>query len=151
MNFDDFDSPRRSNIFRHAGFRAGAVIGLVMSAVHWALLLTIGTDAPSYFFHLPAYFMAGRSAAQQHYNGQRDSVNHLSGVRAAGVGAAMVACLIIWFFDILFFIIGDALGWDVTFFPVNAYCLIVMDVLVAMGLGAWGGNTIVNKYRDSDG
>ena len=145
MNFDDFDHPRRNNIFRHAGFRVGVVIGLVMSAVHWALLLTIGTDAPSYIFHLFAYFMAGRTAAQQHYNGQRDSVDHLHGVQAAGVGAAMVACVIIWFFDILFFIIGDALGRDVTFFPVNAYCLIVIDVVVAMGLGAWGGNTVVKQ------
>jgi len=145
MGWNDSRSPY--NLKRiHAGFRVGAMVGVIMAVVHWALILMARTDILTYIIHPFVYFLAGRSAAEQHYQAQQDIYEPCRGVRAAGLGAALVISIITWFSIILYFIIGDALGWDVIFLPVNAYCVAVIDALVAMGLGYWGGNTVFNKY-----
>lgn len=151
MNFDDFDRSRRNNLFRHAGFRVGIVGGLIIVGVHLFLLLinrgTNNGDVLAWLLQLAVYFFLSRAAAEQHYQAQRDEVEPLRGVRGAGVGAALVTSLCGWLFIILRGVFRDALGITVIVEPVSLYCLIVLDVLFALGLGAWGGGAVEKKYR----
>jgi hypothetical protein len=148
--FHDPDQPHRSNPLGHAGVRVGAVGGIIMIGVHLFLLLINGGenrgDVLAWLIQLAVYFFAARIAAEQHYNSQRDDVEHLRGVRGAGVGAALVTSFIIWLFIIFRGVFRDALGITVIAEPISLFCLVVFDVLLAWGLGAWGGGLIVKKY-----
>jgi len=147
---DPFQS-RRRNIFRHAGFRLGAVGGLLMWGIHLILLLIFqGTnqgDFLAWTIQLFVYFFMGRTAAQKHYDAQRDEVDALRGVQGAGTGAALVTSILVWVFIILRSIVRDAVGFMVLVDPIGLFCVMVVDVLIALGLGSWGGKTVVRKHQ----
>lgn len=152
---NDFYGRGRSNIFRHAGFRYGAVGGIIMIGVHlFLLLINQGTnrgDVLAWIIQLAVYFFIARSAAERHHSAQIDDPEHLRGVVGAGVGAAVVTSVIVWLFIVLRGIFRDALGITVIVEPISLFCIIVFDVLLALGIGAWNGNAVKNRYRGFTG
>lgn len=150
------DGPRRSHIFRHAGFRVGALGGLMMGGAHILLLLMIHTDAPASIVQPFAYFMLARTAAESHHRAQRNEVNHLSGVVGAGVGAAMVTAWLTTALVILFLAVFDLIDSDIVHTwvmvnPVGLFLYILFDTLIAIALGSWGGKTIERKHQGFTG
>lgn len=148
---DDPIRPKRRNFFRHAGFRVGAMGGVVMWSVHLILLLIFrGTnqgDILAWIIQLLVYYFLGRAAAQKHYHAQQSEVDALRGVQGAGTGAALVTSLLTWIFIILRGVMRDASGFIVLVNPIGLFCMMVIDVLIAMGIGSWGGKAIVKKNQ----
>lgn len=148
-DFDPFNErqSRTSNV----GFRIGFVGGVMMFFVHLILLfLMAGTNRGDWLASLIGwfvYFFIGRSAAQEQYRLQQSTLEPLRGVREAGIGAALVTCVIAWGIIIVRGVIRDALGITILVEPVSLFCLMIIDGLLALGLGAKGGQTVVNKYR----
>lgn len=143
--------PQRRSIFRHAGFRIGAVGGSMMWGVHLILLLIFqGTnqgDILAWIIQLFVYFVLGRTAAQKHYDAQSNEVDAIHGVQSAGTGAALITSLLVWLFIILRGFVRDAFGFMVLVDPIGLFCAIVIDVLIALGIGSWAGKTVVKKYQ----
>jgi hypothetical protein len=153
--YDPYDSGEqgKGNFFSHAGFRVGFIAGIIMVCIHVFLLFlnnwTNGGDPLAWVMAWFVYFFAGRTAAQQHYDAHRDEYNPTRGVRGAGVGAAMVTAIFVWVFIIVSGVFRDAVGVTAFIEPITLYCLTVIDVMVAMGLGSWAGNMVVKKYSNS--
>lgn len=153
MSYDDFGNPRRGNIFRHAGFRVGAVGGTIVIGLHLFLLLvnrgTNDGDVLAWLLEIGVYFLVARVAASQHYelNLRESAIEPLRGVVEAGVGAAIVTSIVTWGFIILRGIFRDAFSITILVEPISLFCVIVLDVLLAIGLGRWGGNSVAGKYR----
>ena len=140
-----------SNKRQSTGFRFGVAGGLIMVTVHLVLFLifrgTNGGDLLAWFLAWFVYFIIGRMAAQAQYNNQRDDIEPTRGVKSAGTGAALVTSVIIWGFIIVRGVFRDAIGMFIIVDPVCLFFTIIIDVLIAMGLGSFGGSTIANKYR----
>ena len=149
MGTDGYRSRRGS-----AGFKYGVGGAILMIVVHlFFLLIFRGTnngDLLAMFLSWFVYFMVGRGAAQSQYNSQRESINPLRGVKDAGLGAGLIASLIIWGYIIVRGVFRDVLGIPILSEPVGLFCSIVIDVAVAMGLGRLGGYTVEKKYRGLD-
>lgn len=139
------------NIFRHPGFRMGFLGGFILVCVHLILLLlfrfTNQGDVLGWLLGWFVYFMIGRAAAQQKYDSQRDTMNPTGGVVAAGAGAALVTSVIVWIYVILRGVFRDYLGMFIIVEPISLFCVMVIDGLVAFGLGSAGGRSIARKYE----
>lgn len=137
------------------GFGVGLVAAGVMVAVHLTLLLiNAGSnrgDVLAWLLQLVVYFLAGRAAAGQQHQAQQANVDHVRGVRAAGVGAALVTSVLVWVYIIVRGLLRDALGLTVMIEPVSLFAYIVLDVLLALAIGAWGGHTVARKYDGFSG
>lgn len=149
--YDPYEQRKRVN----AGFRVGFVAGLIMVGIHLALLFFNGGtnegDLLAWIISWFVYFMAARVAAERHYREQRDSTEPLRGVQGAGVGAALVTSVIVWIYIILRGVFRDAVGVQILVEPIGLYCMIVIDVLIALGLGALGGKRIERKHQSFTG
>lgn len=148
MYFDE-NSPKIRR--RNMGFRYGISGGIIMVVIHLFLLLLFqGTnrgDLLALFLSWFVYFMVGRMAAQAQYNIQREDLQPLRGVGEAGRGASMVACVFIWGFIVVRGIFRDALGVFIIVNPVGLFVAMLVDFIIAMGIGGWAGKTILDKYR----
>lgn len=139
----------------HAGIAAGLMGVLIMIPVHLVLLLIFqGQTRGDWIAHgiqLLVYFFASQVAAQNHYNGQERSPEALRGVRGAGIGAAITTSLLMWLFVVIRDIVLDALGMTPFLEVVTTFCIVVVDVLLAIALGSWGGSIVEKKYKTFDG
>jgi len=149
-SLDPIPSKRRKI---HAGFLVGMIAAMIMVAVQLFFLLiflnTNNGDLIALGIQLVVYFLASQIAAQRHYDGNvsTNNIEPLAGVRAAGIGAAITTSLIMWGYIIVRGVVRDAMGITVTVEPFSLFCMIVVDVLLAIALGAWGGTIVVNKYK----
>jgi hypothetical protein len=147
----DPNQPKRSKI--HAGFLVGLIAAAIMVVVQlFFLLIFRGTNNGDWIalgIQLFVYFFASQAAAQRHYdtNISTNNIEPLAGVRAAGIGAAITTSLIMWFYIFVRGIVRDALGIQILIEPISLFFMIVVDVLLAIGLGAWGGTIVVNRYK----
>lgn len=136
----------------NAGFRVGMIGAVIMIVVHLFLLLInqgeTNGDLLAWLLQLVVYFFAAQSAAQQQYDAQERSYEPLRGVQAAGVGAALTISFLVWVYIILRGVFRDAFGITIDMNPVWLYCMVVLDVLLALGLGSWGGHLVVKKYEN---
>jgi hypothetical protein len=152
-DFSDPYHPRRSNIFLNPGFRQGAVGGIIMVTIHLLFLLILAGDignrgyVPASIIQVVVYIFLSRAAAevQHRENVCRGDFDHLKGVAGAGIGAPMIISFIVWLFKIILAIVRDAFGVLIIVEPYLP-CFIAVDVLLAIGIGAWAGNSIVRKY-----
>ncbi len=153
MNPYGDDSPRRPSPLRNTGVRVGLVTGLIVIALHvFLLLVNRGSnegDVLAWLLEMVVYFLAGRTAAEQHFQAQRDSFDPLRGMPGAAVGAALTTSLLVWIYIIGRGVFRDAFGITVLVEPISLYCMVVVDVLLALGLGTLGGRTVIGKYRGS--
>jgi hypothetical protein len=140
-----------SSIFSHSGFRVGILGGLVMVVVHLFLLVifdgTTQGDTFAWTFQIFLYFILGRSAAKQEYRKQASQTGDSQSVKSAGLGAALVTSVIIWFYIIVRGIVRDALGVFIVSNPFGLFCMIIIDVLIALGLGSLAGRSIAKKHQ----
>jgi hypothetical protein len=67
-------------------------------------------------------------------------------VKAAGLGAGLTASVLVWVYIIIRGVVRDAFGISIIVEPFSLCVGIFMDVVIAIALGAWGGNSIAKKY-----
>ena len=153
-SFDPYKPKRKMN----SGILVGLIAAVIMMGVHLFFMLILSGQNSNGWIHtgdwianiiqLFVYFFASHSAAErQYHNQERDATDALRGVRAAGIGAAITTSLLVWVFIIVREIIYDATGVTVTPDPFGLCAWIVVDVLLAIGLGAWAGGMVEKKYR----
>lgn len=154
---NDFNSdsypPRKNNIFLHPGFTFGLIGATIAISFNLILILITGDvrgDVIAWFFQLVIYIFLPRNAAESQYNSniRQGGFEHLRGVQGAGVGAALTTSALVWAYIIIRGIIRDAFGIFVIVEPFSLCAGIVIDVLIAMGLGAAGGKAVAKKYGD---
>ena len=153
--YDPFDpnSSRKSNIFTNPGFRFGLFGAMLMIALNLLLLLIFGGDTRgdllSWIIQLFIYFFFARVAAESQYslNERWGDFEHLRGVQAAGIGSALVTSILMWIYIVIRGIVRDAFGMFIIVEPISLFCLVIVDVLIALGIGAWAGNSVVSKHR----
>ena len=147
------DEGRNKNILRHAGFRVGLIGGVVLVAVYLLFDFLFQGAILNYLLVWPislfVYFVAARTAAQQHYDSQKHELHTLQGVQGAGMGAALITCLITWIFIVLRWFYLDATGYLILLEPITLCASIFFNFLIAIAIGNWGGKTVENKYRIS--
>lgn len=145
---DPYDHKSRSI---NEGFRVGLVGGIFASLLH--LLLPLFSQGAAWGELLAwvlqwfLYLVVARSAAQRQYDKQQMEFDPLNGVQGAGTGAALVTSILTWIFILIRAVVVKAMGDFVIVEPVSLYCIIVIDVLVALALGTWSGNSVAKKYR----
>ena len=146
-SFDPYKPKRKMN----AGILVGLIAATIMICVQlFFLLIFKGTNTGDWIalgIQLFVYFFASQSAAERQYRQQEREVEPLRGVRAAGIGAAITTSLIMWLYIFVRGIVRDALGITISIEPVSLFCMIVVDVLLAIGLGAWAGGMVEKKYK----
>jgi hypothetical protein len=152
MNEYSFE-PQKKKI--HAGILMGVVGAVTMAGIHLFFLLifreVVVGDWVALAIQLLVYFFISQAAAQRHYDSQERSPEALRGVRGAGVGAAITTSLLTWVFIVLRDIILDALGQDLSLEILLTFCIVVVDVLLAIAIGSWGGTIVERKYKNSEG
>jgi len=147
-DYYDFEEDKK-NI--HAGFRYGFIGGAIMIVAHLILLLIFqggsGGDWIAFLLAWIVYFFLGQSAAEAQYEQQKESLDATRGVRAAGVGAALVTSLIVWIYVIIRGIVRDAFGVFILAEPISLFCAITLEVLIAMAIGSWSGGMVEKRYK----
>lgn len=147
--YEDPLAPRRGNIFLHPGFRYGFIGAVVAIFINLALFLMFAGDETgdrlAWALQLSVYVFVSRAAAENQYNRniREGGMEHLRGVQAAGLGAGLVTSTLVWLYLVIRGIIRDEFFVE----PVSMCFFIFIDVLIAMGLGAWSGKSVSNKYR----
>jgi hypothetical protein len=143
------EGPKRKKI--NAGFLVGMIAAALMIFVQlFFLLIFKGNNTGDWIaliLQLVVYFFASQAAAQRHYNSQEREIDSLRGVRAAGIGAAVTTSLIMWVYIFVRGIVRDAMGISISIEPFSLFCMVVVDVLLAIGIGAWGGSIVEKKYK----
>lgn len=142
-------APKRGNIFLHPGFRyglIGAVIAIFINlALFWMFAGDETGDRIAWALQIFVYVFISRAAAENQYNKniRQGGMEHLRGVQAAGLGAGLVASILVWVYLIIRGIIRDEFFVE----PISSCFFIFIDILIAMGIGAWGGRSVSKKYR----
>lgn len=149
---NDFDpQPSRSNIFAHTGFRLGLVGILIMALVRGFFLLLqpqkVDGNLLTWLIQWGLYLILARIAAEQHYETRQGSLEALSGVRGAGVGAAFVTCVGVWILIILTALVMDANEVQIVMEPFSVCGWMFLDGLLALGLGSWSAGRVTKKYQ----
>lgn len=151
-SYHDPFAPQKRGIFSNPGFRFGFVGALIAILANLALILIFSGetsgDLIAWFLQVIVYFFISRSAAEAQYNQnqRRGEFEHLRGVRAAGLGAGLTTSVLVWLYIIIRGILRDAFGVFIFVEPVSLFCMIVVDVSIAMALGSQGGSAIARKY-----
>ncbi len=119
-------------------FPVGLLTGGVMIGVNlvlWLITQDMGAaDFIGWFVGWFALFMGARSAAQQQYDQQQLDIEPCRGVQGAGVGAALVAVIVV----MVFVIVRDLVVESDLFATMWAIIRVPVDIFLALGLGAWG-------------
>jgi hypothetical protein len=145
-DFDDSYSKRRHN----PGFTIGFIGGLVMIVISLAVFFMNGADTDGdvlvWLIQLVVYFFLGRIAASQMAEMQQDSFEPTRGIVGAGVGAPLVAGIMMWIYIILRGVVRDAMGMYIVIEPVSFCGWVIIDVLLALGIGGIAGKTVQDRY-----
>jgi hypothetical protein len=147
MNYNEIEPKKRIN----AGFRVGLIGGFVMILTSLAVFFMNGADTDGdllvWFIQLVVYVFLGRLAAQSQAETQLHTYEPTRGVQGAGVGASLTTSIIMWIFIIFRGIVRDAMGMFITIEPVSFCGWIVLDVLLALGIGSWAGHSVVRQHQ----
>lgn len=147
MNYPEPEPRKRAN----PGFTVGFIGGLVMIFVSLAVFFMNGAETDGdllvWFIQLVVYFFLGRAAASQQAERQRHTYEPAHGVVGAGVGAPLVTSIMMWIFIILRGIVRDALGMFIAIEPVTFCGWIILDVVLALGIGGLMGRSVEKQYR----
>jgi hypothetical protein len=133
-------------------FRAGLIGGGIMMIVRLVMMFItqgsiVGT-ALSTLIGCFVYFAIGRSAAQQIKSLLEEDGAYNNAVRSAGMGAAIITSITGWLFTLLVNVIRDAQGEQVFVDPRLLCAGLVIDLLIAAGLGAFGSKTVIRRHID---
>lgn len=149
MSSYDLEHQRRSNIFRHPGFQVGFIGGLLMIFVSLAVFFMNGADTDGdvlvWIIQLVVYLFLARIAANRQADIQTRSYEPARGVQGAAVGAPLTTSIVMWVFIILRGIVRDAMGMMIVIEPFSFCGWIVLDVLIALGIGGLAGRSIIRQ------
>lgn len=151
MSFEDPVSKEKG--FINPGFSVGLIGGVIAVIGHLIVLFMLnGATAGAMVMLLVVqpliYYFAGQSAAEKMYqhNVNLQALDLTEHLRGSGTGAAFVICIIVWAYLLLQAIIVDALGMQVIVEPITLFIAIVVEALVALGLGSLAGRNVEKKY-----
>jgi len=137
----------------NAGFTVGLLAGLVMIIVSLAVFFMRGSETDGDVFvwllQLAVYFFAGRMAADRQAEAQRHTYEPGRGVVGAGVGAPLTVSGMMWVFIIIRGLVRDAMGMTILMEPVTFCGWIILDVLLALGIGGWAGRAVFKQEQAS--
>jgi hypothetical protein len=143
----EIEPKRRMN----TGFSIGLTAGLVMILVSLAVFFMNGADTRGdvlvWIIQLVVYVFAGRMAASRQAEVMRHTYEPTRGVQGAGVGAPLTASIMMWIFIILRGIVRDAMGMTIMIEPVTFCGWIILDVLLALGIGSWAGRAVLKQCQ----
>jgi hypothetical protein len=135
----------------NAGFPIGLVAGLIMILISLAVFFMNGADTNGdllvWFIQLVVYIFAGRMAASRQADAVRHTYEPTRGVQGAGVGAPLIASILMWIFIILRGIVRDAMGMTIMIEPVTFCGWIILDVLLALGIGGGTGRAVLKQFQ----
>ena len=135
----------------NTGFSTGLVGGLIMILVSLAVFFMLGGETDGDVFvwllQLAVYFFVGRAAAGRQAEAQRQTYEPGRGVVGAGVGAPLTVSGMMWLFIIIRGIVRDAMGMTIQMEPVSFCGWIIVDVLLAIGIGGWTGRSVFNQEQ----
>jgi len=147
MNYPELEPRKRPN----PGFTVGLTGGLVMIAISLAVFFMNGAETNGdllvWVLQLVAYFFLGRIAAQQQAEIQQHTYEPTRGIVGAGIGAPLVTSILMWIFLIIRDVVRDALGNIVLLEPITFCGRIIVDVLLAMGIGGFAGRSVEKQYH----
>lgn len=144
------DEGQGRGIWSEPGLKVGVGAGILFGAVQiYMAHATAGVHYWLYPLQWFGYLVAARIAAEMKYRAQQDDLDALVGVRLAGTGAAMVSSLLVWVMLMTYWLGVDLMPRNsVLFNPVLFFGLVVVDVLLAIGVGTYGGTMIEFKHRN---
>jgi hypothetical protein len=149
MNYPELEPRKRAN----PGFTVGFIGGLVMIFVSLAVFFMNGAETNGdllvWFLQLAVYFFLGRIAAGQQAESQRHTYEPVRGIAGAGIGAALVASIMMWIFIILRGLVRDAMGLFIAIEPVTFCGWIILDISLALGIGGFAGRSVESQYRSN--
>jgi hypothetical protein len=147
MNYTELDPKPRVN----AGFPVGLIGGLVMIFTSLVVFFMNGADTDGdllvWFIQLVIYIILGRTAASRQAESQRHTFEPTKGIAGAGVGAPLTTSVMMWVFIIARGIIRDAMGMFIAFEPFSFCGWIIIDVLLALGIGNITGRSVLKQYN----
>ena len=138
--------------YKNTGIQTGiafsAFLLLIHAIVDWLNSGYSQADGVLWFFQVFIYFIASLTAANAQFRASQDSdkeVEHM-GIVEAGRGAAMITCLAMWAYIVVRSVVLD----DAGMFGgsgILPFCgFILLDFIVAIALGNWGGRIIINQH-----
>jgi len=148
------DESRKKNVLTQPGFRFGFIGALVAISVNLFFLLIYSGDTRgdwiSWIIQFVVYIFISRASAEAQYreNQMRGDLEHLRGVKAAGLGAGLITSILVWLYIIIRGVVRDAYGVFIAMDPFSFACLMMVDVSVAMAMGSWGGSAVAGKYSE---
>lgn len=144
----NYSSPKKQP---NPAFKIGLISGLVMAGMYTLLYFLAGMstrlDIIAWIIQLAVYFFSARSASQKMYQQQMDGYEPLNNVQASGTGAAIVICLVIWAYFLIRSLVMSAFEVYIIDGPFLLCGAVIFDMLIAIGLGSLGGNSVVKQYR----
>jgi uncharacterized membrane protein len=153
MSYYDLEPRKRSNIFRHTGFRVGFIGGILMILVSLAVFFMNGADTGGdllvWIIQLLVYVLLARIAANRQADLQSQTYEPVRGVVGAAVGAPLTASVMMWIFIIVRGIVRDAAGMTIIIEPIMFCGWIIFDVLLALGIGGMIGRSVMRQRQPS--
>ncbi|MBK6647475.1 MAG: hypothetical protein IPG44_17305 [Anaerolineales bacterium] len=122
-----------------------------MIFVSLAIFFMNGADTDGdllvWFIQLAVYFFLSRIAASRQVEQQSRSYEPTRGVQGAAVGAPIITSIMMWVFIILRGIVRDAMGMTIFIEPFSFCGWIILDVVLALGIGGWAGLAIIKQHE----
>lgn len=151
MNIYEPESQNRSNIFRHTGFQVGLVGGTIMTFVSLAIFFINGTETDGdllvWLIQLVVYVFLARTAANRQSEMQTRNYEPTRGVQGAAVGAPLTTSLMMWLFIVARWLVLDGMGATVDIQPFNLCGWVILDVVIALAIGAVAGRAVVKQHE----
>jgi hypothetical protein len=149
MSRNYLDLPKRSN----SGFIVGFIGGIIMIFVSLAIFFMNGADTDGdilvWFIQVVVYLFLARIAAGRQADQQARSYEPTRGVQGAGVGAPLTTSIMMWIFIILRGIVRDAMGITITIEPISFCGWIILDVILALGIGGLAARSIIKQHESN--
>jgi len=154
-NYDFDDRSERGSPLAYAGLRLGLLGIFLMALVRGFFLLLqpekVDGNLATWLIQWALYLILARVAAGQQYDTQQRDLEALRGVKGAAVGAALITCVGIWLLIIFTAIVMDANGVQILMEPISVCGWMVLDGLLALGLGSWSGSRVTRKNQNFTG
>ena len=137
------------------GVLVGLVFSVILILIHGIIDFRNGSsqaDFVLWLFQFIVYFIAALMAANSEYQHQKNlDAPSLKEVVNAGRGVAMIIWVLLWVYIIVRSLLWDDSGMFGEAGVVAFVVLVVLDFVIAIALGSWGGSLIVKQHTVING
>ncbi|MDP1614601.1 MAG: hypothetical protein Q8L68_02280 [Methylococcales bacterium] len=138
---------RSGNFGISVGSTFSVILLLIHAVVDWLNGGVSQGDGILWLFQIVVYFIASLIAANSQYQAQIDFNEPLLGVANAGRGAAMIVCAVMWFYIVVRSVVLDDPGMFAGG-GILPFCgFVLLDFVVAVAFGNWGGRIIEKRHE----